>query len=82
MRFLVTLVRGGRKARFVAEEFDSYSNPTSLMLSAPFDAPGFLPVRPSRQARTALKQLVNRMESEGCKVAAAVENRWHEISLW
>ncbi|MBD0282199.1 MAG: hypothetical protein ICV69_08410 [Thermoleophilaceae bacterium] len=81
-RCLVTLVRQPRRARFVAEELDTYGNPTPLMLSAPFSAARFLPVRPSRRARAALQELVERMESEGWNVAAAVGKEWYAISLW
>jgi hypothetical protein len=82
MRSLVTLARGTGQARFVAEELDTYGNPTPLMLSAPFGAPRFLPVRASRRSRAALQQLLRRMESEGWKVAAAVGKHWYTISLW
>jgi hypothetical protein len=81
-RSLVTVAREPTRARFVAEELDAYGNPTPFMLSAPFSAASFLPVRPSRQARAALQQLVERMESEGWNVAAAVGKEWYAISLW
>ena len=81
-RSLVTLARGTGQARFVAEELDTYGNPSPLMFSAPFGAPRFLPVRASRRARAALEQLVRRMESEGWKAAAAVGKHWYTTSLW
>ena len=81
-RSLVTVVREAGHARFVAEELDAYGNPAPLMLSAPFRAHRFLPVRPSRQARRSLDQLVARMESEGWRVATAVGKNWYAISLW
>jgi Rho termination factor, N-terminal domain len=79
---LVTVVRERGQARFVAEELDTYGNPTPLTLSAPFRAPRFFRVRASSQARAALRQLVRRMESEGWNVAAAVGNEPYAISLW
>jgi hypothetical protein len=82
MRAVVTLVREAGRARFVAEELDSYGNPTPLLVSPPFTAQRFLPVRPSRRATAALRRLVMRMESEGWKVGAGVGNNWYAISLW
>jgi hypothetical protein len=82
MRSVVTLVREPGRARFVAEELDSYGNPTPLLVSPPFSAPRFLRVRRSRRTRAALKQLVMQMESHGWKVAAAVGKDWYAISLW
>jgi hypothetical protein len=82
MRSVVTLVREAGRARFVAEELDSHGNPTPLLVSPAFAAQRFLPVRPSRRATAALRQLVMRMESEGWKVAAALGNDWYAISLW
>jgi hypothetical protein len=81
-RSLVTVAREAGQARFVAEELDTYGTPNPLALSVPFGAPRFLRVRPSRQARGALKQLIRRMESEGWKVAGAVGKDWYAISLW
>jgi hypothetical protein len=81
-RSVVTLVREVGRARFVAEELDTYGNPTPLLVSPPFTAHRLLPVRPSRQARAALRQVVTRMESEGWKVATAVGKDWYAISLW
>jgi hypothetical protein len=80
-RSLVTVVREARQARFVAEELDNHGKPTPLMLSAPFGAPRFRRVRPSMQAKAALRQLVRRMESEGWKAAACVGTDWYAISL-
>jgi Rho termination factor, N-terminal domain len=82
MRSVVTLVREAGRARFVAEELDTYGNPTPLLVSAPFRANRFLPVRLSTRARAALRQLVTRMESDGWRVAAAVGKDWFAISLW
>jgi hypothetical protein len=82
MRSVITLVQEAERARFVAEELDSYGNPTPILVSPPFSAHRFLPVRRSRRARTALRQLVTRMESEGWKVAAATGQDWYAISLW
>jgi hypothetical protein len=81
-RSLVTVVREAREARFAAEELDNHGKPTPLMLSAPFGVPRFRGVRPSMQAKAALKQLVRRMESEGWKAAACVGQDWYAISLW
>jgi hypothetical protein len=81
-RSMVTVVREAGQARFVAEELDTYGNPTPLMLSAQFRAPRFRGVRRSAQANAALKQLVRRMESEGWKAAAVVGQNWFAISLW
>lgn len=81
-RSLVTLVREAGKVRFAAEELDSYGKPTPLLLSTPFGAPRFGRVRPSLQAKAALKQLVRRMESEGWKAATCVGKDWYAISLW
>jgi hypothetical protein len=82
VRSVVTLVRESGRARFVAEELDTYGNPSPLLVSPPFSAHRFVPVRPSKRARAALRQLVARMESDGWKVAAAVGKDWFEISLW
>jgi hypothetical protein len=79
---LVTVVREAGQARFVAEELDTYGNPTPLVVSAPFSAPRLRSLRPSLQAKAALKQLVMRMEPEGWKLAAAVGKEWYAISLW
>jgi hypothetical protein len=82
-RSLVTVAREAGQARFVAEELDTYGKPTPLVISSPFRAPRFLPLRPSRQARAALKELVGRMESMGWKAAVAVgKEHWYAISLW
>jgi hypothetical protein len=81
-RSVVTLVREAGRARFVAEELDTYGNPTPLLVSPPFTAHRLLPVRPSRQVTAALRQVVTRMESEGWKVASAVGKDWYAISLW
>jgi hypothetical protein len=81
-RSLVTVVRDGGQARFIAEELDSYGKPTPLMLSAPFRAPRFRRVAPSTEAKAALKRLIRRMESEGWKAAATVGKDWYAISLW
>jgi hypothetical protein len=82
VRSVLTVVREAGRARFVAEELDTYGNPTPLVLSVPFRAPRFLPVRPSRPARAALEQLVRRMEPDGWSVAAAVGKEWYAISFW
>jgi hypothetical protein len=81
-RALVTVVREAGQARFAAEELDSYGKPTPLRLSTPFGAPRFRRVRPSMQAKAAVKQLVRRMESEGWKAAKCVGNDWYAVSLW
>jgi hypothetical protein len=81
-RSLVTVVREAGQARFMADEVDAYGNPTPLMVSTPFGAPRFLSVRPSRQARRSLEQLLGRMEAEGWEVAAPVGKNWYAISLW
>lgn len=82
VRSVVTVVREAGRARFVAEELDTYGNPTPLVLSVPFRSPRVLPVRPSRPARAALEQLVRRMEPDGWCVAAAVGKEWYAISFW
>jgi hypothetical protein len=81
-RSLVTVVREEGQARFAAEELDSYGKPTPLMVSTPFGARRLRRVRPSPQAKGALKQLVRRMESEGWKATARVGKDWYAISLW
>jgi hypothetical protein len=63
MRSLVTVVREAGQAQFMAEELDTYGSPTPLLVSPAFDAPRFRRVRPSVEAKAALKQLVRRMES-------------------
>lgn len=78
---LVTVVREAREARFVAEELDTYGNPTPLFASASFRAGRARRVRPSSQAKAALKQLVLRMEREGWNVAGTVGEEWYAISL-
>jgi hypothetical protein len=82
MRSVVTLVREPGRARFVAEELDSYGNPTPFLVSRPFTALRFLPVRPSRRATAALRQLMMRMELEGWQVGSAVGKDWYAISFW
>jgi HEAT repeat protein len=79
---VVTVVREAGRARFVAEELDTYGNPTPLALSVPFRARRFLPVRPSKPARAALEQLVRRMEPDGWWVTAAGGKEWYAISFW
>jgi hypothetical protein len=81
-RSVLTVVRDAGRARFVAEELDTYGNPTPLVLSVPFGAPRFRRVRTSRRARAALEQLVRRMESDGWKVTAPVGREWYAISWW
>jgi hypothetical protein len=81
MRSLVTLAREAGQARFVAEELDTYGSPTPLMISPAFDAPRFRRIRPSTEAKAALKQLVRRMESGGW-MAGPVGKHWYAISLW
>jgi Rho termination factor, N-terminal domain len=80
-RSLVTVVREAGQARFAVEELDSYGKPTPFMLSTPFGAPRFGHVRPSVQAKAALKQLVKRMESEGWNAVTCVGKDWYAISF-
>jgi hypothetical protein len=80
-RCLVTVVREAGQARFAVDELDSYGKPTPLMFSTPFGARRFRRVRPSMQAKAALKQLVRRMESEGWKAVACVGKDWYAISF-
>jgi HEAT repeat protein len=79
---VVTVVREAGRARFVAEELDTYGNPTPRALSVPFRALRFLRVRPSKPARAALEQLVRRMEPDGWWVTAAGGKEWYAISFW
>jgi hypothetical protein len=81
VRSLITVVREAGQARFVAEELDTYGRPTPLLVSPAFDAPRFRRVRPSTDAKAALKQLVRRMESGGW-MAGPVGKHWYAISLW
>lgn len=81
MRSLVTVVREAGQARFVAEELDTYGSPTPLLVSPAFATPRFRRVRPSMEAKAALKQLVRRMESGGW-MAGPVGKHWYTISLW
>lgn len=80
-RSLVRVVRQAGEARFLAEELDSYGNPTPLVVSAPIRAPRFRRVPRSMGAKTELKQLVRRMESRGWR-AGAVGKDWYALSLW
>jgi hypothetical protein len=80
-RSLVTVVRDAGEARFVAEELDTFGNPTPLVVSAPFGARRFGRLRASPRAKTALGQLVKRMEAEGWRPAPGVGKAWYEISL-
>jgi hypothetical protein len=82
VRSLITVAREAGQARFVAEQLDPYGNPTPLVVSRPFSAHRFLPVRPSRQAKAALDELVSCMASERWEVAESVGNDWYAISLW
>lgn len=81
-RALVTVVREPGRARFVAEELDTYGSPTPLMHSDPFRARRRRAVRPSGQAKAALEQLVGCMESDGWTVAGAVGPQGYAISFW
>jgi hypothetical protein len=81
VRSLVAVVRDGSQARFVAEELDTYGNPTPLLVSASFSARRARAVRPSREAKLALKQLVVRMEREGWDIAEAVGEEWYAFSM-
>jgi Rho termination factor, N-terminal domain len=81
-RSLVTVVREGGRARFVIEELDSYGNATPLVASDLFWAPRLLPVRPSRHAKAALKQLLDRLEPDGWTVAEHIGAEWYSLSLW
>jgi hypothetical protein len=78
---LVTVVREGGKARFVAEELDAYGKPTPLMISESFDARRFQRVRPSKRAKAALNRLVRDLQSEGWKPVGSVGPEWYAISL-
>lgn len=80
-RSLVTVVRDGARARFVADELDSFGNPTPLEASHPFRASQLVSVRPSRQAKAAMKRLLARLELDGWKVAGQVGDAWYAISL-
>jgi hypothetical protein len=80
-RSLVTVVRDAGEARFVAEELDTFGNPTPLVVSAPFGARRFGRLRASPRAKTALTQLVKRMDAEGWRPAPGVGKAWYEISL-
>jgi hypothetical protein len=80
-RSLVTVVRDGGRARFVADELDSFGNPTPLEASHPFRASTLVSVRPSRQAKAAMKRLLARLELDGWKVAGQVGDSWYAISL-
>jgi hypothetical protein len=81
-RALVTVEREGGRARFLVEELDRFGNPTPLMASDEFRVPPLLPVRPSRQAKAALKDLVASMEYDGWRAADHVGDSWYAISLW
>jgi hypothetical protein len=81
-RSLVTVVREPRRARFVIEELDTYGNATPLVASDLFWAPRLLPVRPSRHAKAALKQLLDRLEPDGWTVAEHIGDEWYSVSLW
>jgi hypothetical protein len=78
---LVTVVREGRDARFVAEQLDTYGNPTPLQVSAPFSARRGRPVRPSSEAKAALKRLVTRMKRDGWDLGEVVGDEWYAIPL-
>jgi hypothetical protein len=78
---LVTVVREGGKARFVAEELDTYGKPTPLMISESFAARRFRRVRPSTRAKAALNRLVRDLQSEGWKPVGSVGADWYAISL-
>jgi hypothetical protein len=80
-RSLVTVVRDGGRARFVADELDSFGNPTPLETSHTFRASQLVSVRPSRQAKAAMKRLLARLELDGWKVAGQVDDAWYAISL-
>jgi hypothetical protein len=80
-RSLVTVVREGGRARFVADELDSFGNPTPLEASHPFRASQLVSVRPSRQAKAAMKRLLARLELDGWNVAGQVGDAWYAISL-
>jgi hypothetical protein len=79
---LVTAVRDAGEARFVAEELDAFGNPTPLLVSASFNARRLGGLRASPRAKTALRELVKGMESEGWRLAPGVGKAWYEISLW
>jgi hypothetical protein len=78
---LVTVVTEASEARFVAEELDTYGNPTPLFASASFRVARARRVRPSSEAKAALKELIMRMEREGWNVTGSVGEEWYAISL-
>ena len=80
-RSLVMVARDRGKARFVAEELDTFGNPTPLVVSAPFGARRFGRLRASPRAKTALSELVKRMDADGWRPAPGVGEAWYEISL-
>ena len=80
-RSLVAVVRDGGRARFVADELDSFGNATPLQASQAFRAPALVSVRPSRQAKAAMKRLLARLEVDGWRVAGQVGDTWYAIAL-
>lgn len=80
-RSLITVVREGGQARFVAEELDNFGNPRPIVASDAFSAPRLLPVRPTRQAKAALNQLLELLEPDGWEVAEQIGSEWYAISL-
>jgi hypothetical protein len=80
-RSVVTVVRDAGTARFVAEELDAFGNPTPVVVSAPFGARRFGPLRASPQAKTVLRELVKRMDADGWRPTPGVGTAWYEISL-
>jgi hypothetical protein len=78
---LVTVVREAGEGRFVAEELDTYGNPTPLLVSPAFRARRVRSVQPSPNAKAALRHLVKAMERDDWTVAGTVGAEWYAVSL-
>jgi HEAT repeat protein len=80
-RALVTAVREAGSARFVAEQFDAYGNPSRLARSADFPAPLRRPIARTEEAQTAHEELLERLESEGWSIADSAGSDWFLTAL-
>jgi HEAT repeat protein len=80
-RSLVTAVREAGSARFVAEGFDAYGNPTRLGRSDLFPARQRRPVPRTEEAEAAHEELLQHLESEGWNIVGSAGADWFSIAL-
>ena len=80
-RSMVTAVREGGSARFVAEQFDAYGNPRRFARSALFPASRHGAIARTEEAKAAHAELLERLESEGWSIVGSAGTDWFQTAL-